>query len=128
MKVAADGTRFVITRYRDTNANLRTQLIRIVRRAGLKPEPKLFHNLSVPLNWMNVQYEQRPGYIDLGDSEALRLTDAITLEGWFHHKSRGGLISKGGAFSDDGYGFTIGFSGGEFRFELQNTNIKEKII
>ncbi len=35
----------VITRYRDTNANLRTQLGKIIRRAGLKPWPKLFQNL-----------------------------------------------------------------------------------
>ena len=42
---AAPGTEFVITRYRGTNANLRTQLQRIVKRAGLKPWPKLFHNL-----------------------------------------------------------------------------------
>jgi len=35
----------VITRYRDANANLRTQLIKIIRRAGLKPWPKLFQNL-----------------------------------------------------------------------------------
>ena len=38
-------TEFVITRYRDSNANLRTQLQRIIKRAGLKPWPKLFHNL-----------------------------------------------------------------------------------
>lgn len=42
---AAPGATFVITRYRDTNANLRTQLMRIVRRAGLSPWPKLFQNL-----------------------------------------------------------------------------------
>lgn len=36
---------YVITRYRDRNANLRTQLERIIRRAGLKPWPKLFQNL-----------------------------------------------------------------------------------
>ncbi|MGE5612375.1 MAG: tyrosine-type recombinase/integrase [Bacillota bacterium] len=42
-----EGTQaeYVITRYRDTNANLRTQLCRIIRRAGLEPWPKLFHNL-----------------------------------------------------------------------------------
>ena len=39
------GTEFVITRYRDTNSNLRTQLLRILRRAGVQPWPKLFHNL-----------------------------------------------------------------------------------
>ncbi|WP_425267272.1 tyrosine-type recombinase/integrase [Aeoliella straminimaris] len=35
----------LITRYRDTNANLRTQLLRIIGRAGIDPWPKLFHNL-----------------------------------------------------------------------------------
>src|SRR5262249_12983472 len=35
----------VITRYRNANANLRTQLIRIITAAGLKPWPKLFQNL-----------------------------------------------------------------------------------
>ncbi len=42
---AEPGTEFVITRYRDCNANLRTQLKRIIRKAGLKPWPKLFQNL-----------------------------------------------------------------------------------
>lgn len=35
----------VITRYREVNANLRTQLQRIIRKAGLVPWPKLFQNL-----------------------------------------------------------------------------------
>lgn len=42
---AEPGTEHVITRYRDTNSNLRTQLCKIIRRAGLKPWPKLFQNL-----------------------------------------------------------------------------------
>ena len=42
---AEPGTEFVITRYRDMNANLRTQLERILGRAGVKTWPKLFHNL-----------------------------------------------------------------------------------
>lgn len=36
---------YVIQRYRDTNANLRTQLQRIINKAGLKPWPKLFNAL-----------------------------------------------------------------------------------
>lgn len=39
------GAIYVITRYRDTNMNLRTQFGRILKRAGLTPWPKLFHNL-----------------------------------------------------------------------------------
>lgn len=42
---AEEGTEFIITRYRDTNSNLRTQLQRIIKRAGLKSWPKLFQNL-----------------------------------------------------------------------------------
>jgi integrase len=42
---AEEGTEWIITRYRDTNCNLRTQLNRIIKRAGLTAWPKLFHNL-----------------------------------------------------------------------------------
>ena len=42
---AAPGSEYVITRYRDTSANLRTQFCRILRKAGLLPWPKLFVNL-----------------------------------------------------------------------------------
>ena len=42
---AEPGTEYVITRYRDSNVNLRTQLLRIMQRAGVKPWPKLFQNL-----------------------------------------------------------------------------------
>jgi integrase len=42
---AEPGTVFVVNRYRNTNANLRTQLLRIMRRAGVKPWPRLFQNL-----------------------------------------------------------------------------------
>ena len=39
------GTEFVITRYRESNINLRTQLCRIIDKAKLLPWPKLFQNL-----------------------------------------------------------------------------------
>ena len=42
---AAPGTEYVISRYRDKNKNLRTQLQRIIRKAGLTPWPKIWHNL-----------------------------------------------------------------------------------
>ncbi|MEX2673461.1 MAG: tyrosine-type recombinase/integrase [Phycisphaeraceae bacterium] len=44
-KAATDQDGFVITRYRDSNSNLRTQLHRIIERAGLKPWDKIFQNL-----------------------------------------------------------------------------------
>jgi integrase len=42
---ASKGAEFVITRYRDTNANLRTQLLRIIAKAKVTKWPKLFQNL-----------------------------------------------------------------------------------
>ena len=41
---AAEGAQFLISRYRDTNANLRTQFNRIIERAGLTPWKKPFQN------------------------------------------------------------------------------------
>ncbi len=42
---AEPGTEFVISRYRDANSKLRTQLCRILNLAGLRPWPKLFQDL-----------------------------------------------------------------------------------
>jgi integrase len=44
-ELANDPTTPVISRYRSANANLRTQLQRIIKQAGLKPWSKLFQNL-----------------------------------------------------------------------------------
>ena len=44
-ELAAEGAVHVINRYRDANANLRTRFTKIIKRAGEKPWPKLFHNL-----------------------------------------------------------------------------------
>jgi integrase len=45
LELAEPGAEYVITRYRDAKQNLRTQFERIVKRAGLDPWPKLWHNL-----------------------------------------------------------------------------------
>jgi integrase len=42
---APEGTEHVISTYRDVNKNFRTRFERIIKRAGLTPWPKLFHNL-----------------------------------------------------------------------------------
>jgi integrase len=42
---AEPGTVYLVNRYRDTNQNLRTQLQRICKRAGVEPWGKPFHNL-----------------------------------------------------------------------------------
>ena len=42
---APPGTKHFITRYRDIGSNLRTHMTRLVKRAGLEPWPRIFHNL-----------------------------------------------------------------------------------
>ena len=42
---APPGTTYVISRHRLGSANLRTQLLRIMERAGVKPWPRLFQNM-----------------------------------------------------------------------------------
>ena len=44
-EAAPEGAEYVISRHRDGNANLRTQLMRIMARAGVQPWPRLFHNM-----------------------------------------------------------------------------------
>ena len=43
--LAGTGEKHVITRYRNSNANLRTQFKRYMERAGIETWPKLFQNL-----------------------------------------------------------------------------------
>lgn len=44
-ELAADGVPHVIARYRDGDQNLRTQFLRIIKRARVVPWGRLFHNL-----------------------------------------------------------------------------------
>jgi integrase len=43
--LAGEGAVHVITRYREKNSNLRTQFLRIIKRAGVERWVRLFHNL-----------------------------------------------------------------------------------
>ncbi len=71
---AAPGTEFVINRYRSCNANLRTQLMRIIKRAGLKPWAKPFQNLRSTRE--TELMEKFPAHVVcgwIGNSEAIAL-------------------------------------------------------
>ena len=43
-ELAEEGAEYVIAGHRDTNKNLRTRFLRIIKRAGIKPWPKPFQN------------------------------------------------------------------------------------
>ena len=42
---APPGTKHFIMRYRDAGSNLRTHMTQLVKRAGIEPWPRIFHNL-----------------------------------------------------------------------------------
>ncbi len=93
---AAEGAEFVVTRYRDCNANLRTQLLRIIDKAGLTAWPKLFQNLrstretelteTFPLHvvtaWLgNSQLVAAKHYLRVTDSHFQEATQNPTQKG-----------------------------------------------
>jgi integrase len=84
---AEPGDGYVITRYRQANSNLRTQLKRIIHKAGLKPWPRLFQNLRstretelttdfplhVVVSWLgNSQLVARKHYLQVTDEHFAR--------------------------------------------------------
>jgi hypothetical protein len=54
IRLPSGETEFVITRYRNDSQNLRTTFLKVIERAGLKPWPRLFHNLraSCATDWV----------------------------------------------------------------------------
>ena len=62
----------MITRYRERNANLRTQFLRIVKRAGLKPWPKPFQNMRASRETeLSEQYPIHVVCVWIGNSAAI---------------------------------------------------------
>ncbi len=93
---AADRAEFVIARRRDSNINLRTQLLRIIAKAGLTAWPKLFQNLrstretelaeTYPLHvvtsWLgNSQLIAAKHYLQVTDDHFAKATQNPTQKG-----------------------------------------------
>ncbi len=83
LRESPDESTFVITRYRDAGTNLRTQLLKLIDRAGLKPWPNLFNNLrKTRENELTEQYPEHVVCEWMGNSKIvarehyLRATDA----------------------------------------------------
>jgi len=69
---AEERSEHVITRYRSSNVNLRTQLQRIIRKAGLKSWPKLFQNLrSTRETELNERWPEHVVCAWIGNSKAV---------------------------------------------------------
>jgi hypothetical protein len=88
---AQPGDRYVITRYRQCNENLRTQFKRIMRRASLEAWPRLFHNLRAS---RQTELEQDfPGYVVakwIGNSESVARKHYLMLTEDHFQRAAGG--------------------------------------
>ena len=80
--------------------------------------------------WIEDELSNRGSYAVLKPSESYDLTEAITIEGWFKHDSRGffswapRLVNKFGQAGGDGYCITAAGSG-KLIFELSNGSTGE---
>ncbi len=94
--ISEPGTEYVITQHRERNANLRTTFMKVIRRAGVKPWPKLWHNLRasrqtelcrvhpehVVCYWMgNSRSVAREHYLQVTDADIQRATQALGHSG-----------------------------------------------
>ena len=77
---AEPGSEYVITRYRKSNVNLRTQLLKIIGRAGLVPWPKLWQNLL-----------RRPGPPSwfLRGGQSTRCASGWAIQSWWPRNTTG---------------------------------------
>ena len=85
---AEPGTEHVITRYRGKNSNLRTQLLRIIRRAGAQPWPKLFHNLRASRETeLTEQYPLHVVCAWIGNSQQIAAKHYLQVTGEHYEKA-----------------------------------------
>ena len=71
-ELAPIGSEFVINRYRDASQNLRTTMLKIIRRAGLEPWKRVFQNLRA--SRQTELNQQHPAHVVcdwMGNSEAV---------------------------------------------------------
>lgn len=87
---APEGAEWVISRYRQSNANLRTRLKRIVERAGLEVWPRLFQNLRATRQTeLEEKFGVRRACDWLGNSQAVAMNHYIqTTEDHFERAIR----------------------------------------
>ena len=90
-EMAAEGAIYCVTRYRDSNANLRTQLRRIIKKAGVAYWEKTFQNLRSTRQTELKEFF--PGHVVcawLGNSE--RVADRHYLQVTAEHYEKGAAI------------------------------------
>lgn len=92
---AEPGAVHVIARYRQSNCNLRTQFMRFIKRAGLKPWPKLFHNLrSSCQTELAERYIMKKVCAFLGNSEPVAVEHYLQVTDDDYRKAAGHALQN----------------------------------
>jgi integrase len=97
---AEEGAVYVITRYRDPSANLRTQFLRILAKAKIEPWPKLFQNLRS--SRQTELTETWPAHVVcawIGNSEVVARDHYLQITDEHFAKASSGVEDQGGAES-----------------------------
>ena len=96
LELAEPGAVHVITRYRRPNQNLRTQLLRIIARAGERPWPKLWHNLrSSRQTELEEQFPTHVVCAWLGNSEIVARAHYLQVRDAHFERANGKAIEGG---------------------------------
>jgi integrase len=98
-ELAMPGAVHVIGRYRDTNSNLRTQMLRIIKRAAVKAWPKLFQNLRASRETeLAKEYPIHVVCAWIGNTEMIAVKHYLQVtDDYFEQAARG--AAKSGAVS-----------------------------
>jgi integrase len=98
---APPGDGYVITRYRDKNVNLRTQLTKIIKQAGLAPWPKLFQNLRATRETELAEiYPLHVVCAWIGNSQAVARKHYLQVTEDHFRKATGAMVADGAAASE----------------------------
>ncbi|HEY7115124.1 MAG TPA: tyrosine-type recombinase/integrase [Tepidisphaeraceae bacterium] len=123
---AEEGTNYLITRYRTDERhrqNLRTQLNRIIRRAGLKPWPKTWHNLrSTRQTELSEDFPQHVVCAWMGNSE--KVAEGHYLQVTDDHFAKA-IATKGKSAAHNAAQSAAGSTGNER--ESQNPQTKKPL-
>ncbi len=95
------GSPYIITRYRTNEANLRTHFARIIRRAGLEPWPKPWHNMRASLqSELMRQYDLSTACRWLGNSPTVAARHYAVSTDTDAFRRAAGLTEKSAVKSD----------------------------
>ena len=91
---APEGAKYVITSKRDTNQKLRTRMLKIIRRAGEKPWPRLFQNLRASRETeLAAEYPLHVVTAWIGNSVGVAMKSYLQMtEDYFERAAKSGAI------------------------------------